>query len=152
MYIRQEQIWIPETSGWISASSAQFNLFLKSREIQINKRFDNWLFIWSSKIHSYFSRGASPDLIARLFQAGSLYSWIINPKWEFMWTSRNQSAAMPVVISSTRVYCKHHHFPFNVCCCSVLWDDPWGIYKLSRVQPWTQICAWNKSPWREKPT
>lgn len=133
MCIRQQQIWIPENSDWSSASYAQFNLLLKSREIQINKRFSNCLFIWSSKIHSYFSRGVSPDLTVRIFQAESLYSWVINSKREFIWTSRNPSAATLVVIRSTRVYCKHQHFSFEVCCCSILWDDPWGICKLSWV-------------------
>lgn len=151
MRIRQQQISVPETSGWISASSAQFNLLLKSREIQKSKRFNNWLLIWSSKIHSYFSRGVSPHLIARLFQAGRPYSWVRNPKWEFIWTSSHQSTATLVVISSTKVYCKHHHVPFSVCC-SPLWDAPWGINKLSKAQPWIQICVWNESPWGGKPT
>lgn len=39
----------------------------------------------------------------------------MNPKWEFMWTSSNQSAATPVLISSTKAYCRQHHFPFDVC-------------------------------------
>lgn len=96
-YIRQQQMWIPETWGWMSASSAQLHLLLTSREILINKRFSTWLFIWSSKIHSYFSKGAAPDLTVRLFSAESLDSWGVNPKREFMGTSRHgwvQSTAL----------------------------------------------------------
>lgn len=32
-----------------------------------------------------------------------------------MWTSSNQSAATLVLISSTKAYCRQHHFPFDAC-------------------------------------
>lgn len=119
MYIRWQQMRIPETWGWISACSAQLHLLLTSRQVLINKGFSTWLFIWSSKIYSYFSKGASPDLTVKLFQAESLDFWGVKPKREFKGTSRHgwvQSTALLAAAGSPRADCKHHsHFILLFC-------------------------------------
>lgn len=113
MYIRQMPI--PEARGWISATSAQLHLLLMSREILINKRFSTWLLIWSSKTHSYFSKGASAGVTVRRIQQKARIPGVSAPRGD-LWAHQGMAECRALQPQSSL----QTPFPCQICCCSVL--------------------------------